>query len=54
MRETLAAVALNGTRLVVFVDAYHVITGGKISKPDVAPLQDTPEFAKVYTACTGE
>lgn len=44
----------DGTKLVAFSDAFFAITGGPISKPKVAPMQDTPEYAKAYSACTGE
>ena len=44
----------DGTKLVAYSDAYFAITGGKISKPKVAPMQDTEEFGKAFTACTGE
>jgi hypothetical protein len=44
----------DGTQLVAYADTYFAITGGRISKPKVAPMQDTEDFAKVYTACTGE
>ncbi len=44
----------DGTKLIAYSDAYYAITGGKISKPTVAPMQDTPEFGKVYAACTGK
>lgn len=44
----------DGTQLVAYADTYFAVTGGRISKPKVAPMQDTEEFGKVYTACTGE
>ena len=44
----------DGTKLVAYADVYYAITGGRISKPDVAPMQDTPEYGKAYSACTGE
>lgn len=44
----------DGSKLVAFADAYFAITGGRITKPDIAPMQDTPEYGKAYTACTGE
>jgi hypothetical protein len=44
----------DGTKLVAFSDAYYAVTGGPISKPKVAPMQDTPEYGKAYAACTGE
>ena len=44
----------DGTKLVAYSDTYFAITGGRISKPKVAPMQDTPEYGKAYTACTGE
>lgn len=44
----------DGTKLVAYADAYFAVTGGKISQPDVAPMQDTEEFGTVYAACTGE
>lgn len=44
----------DGTKLVAYADAYYAVTGGRISKPKVAPMQDTEEFGKVYAACTGE
>jgi hypothetical protein len=44
----------DGTKLIAYSDIYYAITGGKISKPKEAPMQDTPAYGKVYTACTGE
>lgn len=44
----------DGTRLVVYSDTYYAITGGPISKPDVAPMQDTEQFGTAFAACTGE
>ncbi|KRC63966.1 hypothetical protein ASE12_03825 [Aeromicrobium sp. Root236] len=44
----------DGTKLVAYSDTYFAVTGGRISKPKVAPMQDTPEYGKAYTACTGE
>ncbi|MEV7396606.1 hypothetical protein [Aeromicrobium sp. NPDC092404] len=44
----------DGSRLVVFSDTLFAVTGEPISKPDVAPLQDTEAFGLAYTACTGE
>lgn len=44
----------DGTSLVAYDDAYYAITGSKISKPDVAPMQDTEDYGKAYGACTGE
>ena len=44
----------DGTKLVVYFDAYYAVTGGTILKPKVAPLQDTEDFGKVYRDCTGE
>jgi hypothetical protein len=44
----------DGTKLVAYADAYFAVTGGRISKPAVAPMQDTEEFGKAYAACTGE
>lgn len=44
----------DGTKLVAYADAYFAVTGGPISKPDVAPMQDTEEFGTVYASCTGE
>lgn len=44
----------DGTKLVAYSDLYYAVTGGTISKPKAAPMQDTPEFGKVYAACTGE
>lgn len=44
----------DGTKLVAYADAYFAVTGGPISKPDVAPMQDTEEFGTAYAACTGE
>ena len=44
----------DGTKLVAYADAYYAVTGGPISKPDVAPMQDTEEYGKAYSACTGE
>lgn len=44
----------DGTQLVAFADMYYAVTGGPISKPDVAPMQDTEEYGEAYAACTGE
>jgi hypothetical protein len=44
----------DGTKLVAFSDTYFAITGGPISKPKVAPMQDTEEYGKAYATCTGE
>ncbi len=44
----------NGTTLIVFDEMFYAVTGGKIVKPRIAPLEDTPEFGTVYSACTGE
>jgi hypothetical protein len=44
----------DGTKLVVFADTLYAFTGQPISKPDVAPLQDTEEFGRAFTSCTGE
>jgi len=44
----------DGTKLVAYADTYYAITGGPLSKPDVAPMQDTEEYGKAYSACTGE
>lgn len=44
----------DGSTLVVFSDTMYAVTGSPISKPDVAPLQDTEEFGLAYTSCTGE
>lgn len=44
----------DGTTLVAYSDLYYAVTGGTISKPKEAPMQDTPAYGKVYTACTGE
>lgn len=44
----------DGTKLVAFNDAMYAVTGGQIEKPKVAPMQDTEEYGRVYSACTGE
>jgi hypothetical protein len=44
----------DGTRLVAYSDTYFAVTGGRISKPDIAPMQDTEEYGQAYSACTGE
>jgi hypothetical protein len=44
----------DGTKLVAYTDEYFAVTGGRIAKPAVAPMQDTEEFGKAYAACTGE
>lgn len=44
----------DGTKLVAFNDSMYAITGGKILKPKVQPFQDTEEYGKAYSACTGE
>ena len=44
----------DGTKLIAYADEFYAITGGRISKPAVAPMQDTEEYGKVYAACTGE
>ncbi len=44
----------DGSKLVAFNDAMYAVTGGEIFEPDVQPFQDTEEYGKVYTDCTGE
>lgn len=44
----------DGTKLIAYSDIYYAVTGGTISKPKEAPMQDTPAYGKVFTACTGE
>lgn len=44
----------DGSVLVVYRDEFYATTGTKIVRPDVAPLQDTEEFAAAYSSCTGE
>ena len=44
----------DGSRLVAYDDEYFAVTGKAVSRPDVAPMQDTDEFARAYSACTGE
>lgn len=44
----------DGSTLVAYSDTFFAVTGGEISKPEVAPMQDTKEFGEAYTACTGE
>jgi len=44
----------DGTKLVVYADAYYAVTGGTITKPKVAPLQDSEEYGTVWADCTGE
>ncbi|GAA3531400.1 hypothetical protein GCM10022234_30660 [Aeromicrobium panaciterrae] len=44
----------DGTELVVFMDQMYAVTGGKILAPKAQPFQDSDEFGKVYTDCTGE
>ncbi len=45
---------LDGTKLVVFKDQMYAVTGGKILAPKAQPFQDSEEFGKVYSTCTGE
>lgn len=45
---------LDDTRLVVYDDALWGLTGGKVVEPDASPVQDTEEYGKAYSACTGE
>lgn len=45
---------LDDTRLVVFMDQMYAVTGGKILAPKAQPFQDSDEFGKVYSDCTGE
>ena len=40
--------------LIVFEEVFYAVTGGTIRKPADAPLQDTEEYGKAFTACTGE
>ena len=44
----------DGTKLVAYADMYYAVTGGRITKPDVAPMQDTEEYGQAYATCTGE
>lgn len=44
----------DGTSLIVFEEVFYAMTGGKITKPAAAPLQDTEGYSKAYSACTGE
>lgn len=44
----------DGSKLVVYADAYYAVTGGTITKPKVAPLQDSEEYGTVWADCTGE
>ncbi|MBC7594802.1 MAG: hypothetical protein H7288_12830 [Kineosporiaceae bacterium] len=44
----------DGTSLMVFEEAFYAVTGAKIRKSAVSPLQDTEEYSKAFTACTGE
>ena len=44
----------DGTSLIVFEEAFYAVTGSTIRKPADAPLQDTEEYSKAFTACTGE
>jgi hypothetical protein len=44
----------DGSTLIAYSDIYFAVPGGKISKPKLAPMQDTPEFGKAYASCTGE
>src|ERR1700712_5301057 len=44
----------DGTRLIAYSDLFYAVTGGKITKPKESPMQDTPAYGKVYSACTGE
>lgn len=44
----------DGSTFVAFSDIYYAVTGGKIHKPEVAPMQDTKEYGKAYTACAGD
>ncbi len=42
------------TLLVAFNDSMYAVTGGKIVQPEIQPFQDTEEYGKVYSDCTGE
>lgn len=44
----------DGTKLVVFMDQMYAVTGGKILAPKAQPFQDSEEFGRVYSDCTGE
>jgi hypothetical protein len=44
----------DGSALVAYADTYFAVTGGKITKPAVAPMQDTEAFGKAYRTCAGE
>ena len=42
------------TSLIVFNEAFYAVTGAKIRKSADSPLQDTEQYSKAFTACTGE
>ena len=42
------------TSLIVFEEVLYAVTGGTIMRPADAPLQDTEEYGKAFSACTGE
>lgn len=44
----------SGAPLVVFEDTLFARPGGRIVEPKDEPMQDGPEYAKAYSACTGE
>ena len=44
----------DGTQLIAYADEFFAITGGTITKGEVAPMQDTEEFGTAFATCTGE
>ena len=44
----------DGTSLIVFEEAFYAVTGSTIRKPADAPLQDTEDYSKAFTAGSGE
>ncbi|MCW2829741.1 MAG: hypothetical protein JWP31_433 [Aeromicrobium sp.] len=44
----------DGTTLVAFQDSFYGVTGGKIVRPELSPMQDTEQYGAVFRACTGD
>lgn len=44
----------DGSQLVAYADEFFAVTGGPITKVEVAPMQDTEEFGTAFATCTGE
>lgn len=44
----------DGTRLIVHDEQFYALTSQKIVEVNVAPLEDSPAYGKVFSACTGK